>query len=88
VPRFYFHTNHPAERCVQDDVAMVYPSIERAKGEAVAYAGRLLCDAAEHFWDYADFELTVTDAKGLILLSLRISGTVAPAIRAHPRQAT
>jgi len=86
VPRFYFHTNHPAERCVQDDVAMDYPSIERAKGEAVAYAGRLLCDAVEHFWDYADFELIVTDEKGLILLTVRITGTVAPALRARPPQ--
>jgi hypothetical protein len=86
VPRFYFHTNHPTESYVQDNVAMNYPSVERAKAEAVAYAGRLPCDAAEGFWDYADFELTVADAKGLILMTLRITGTVAPAIRAHSRQ--
>jgi hypothetical protein len=81
VPRYFFHTNHPAERVVQDDEGMIFASVERAKGEAVAYAGRLLCDAAERFWDNSDFELTVTNSKGLILFTLRIVGTVAPAVR-------
>jgi hypothetical protein len=81
VPRYFFHTNHPAERVVQDDEGIIFPNVERAKGEAVAYAGRLLCDAAERFWDDSDFELTVTNARGLILFTLRIVGTEAPAVR-------
>ena len=81
MPRFFFHTNNPAEGLVQDDGGAEYPSIHAAKCEAVAYAGRLLCDVAEHFWDTADFELTVTDEKGLILFTMRVVGTEAPAIR-------
>jgi hypothetical protein len=81
VPRYFFHTNHPAERVVQDHEGLVFADVQRAKGEAVAYAGRLLCDAAERFWDNADFELTVTNGKGLILFTLRIVGTEAPAVR-------
>jgi hypothetical protein len=81
MPRFFFHTNNPLERVVQDDGGMDYPNIHLAKCEAVAYAGRLLCDTAEHFWDYGDFELTVTDDRGLILFTMRVVGTEAPAIR-------
>jgi hypothetical protein len=81
MPRFFFHTNHPAERDVQDDEGMEFASIHVAKCEAVAYAGRLLADSAEHFWDTGDFDLTVTDDKGLILFTMRVIGIQAPAIR-------
>ena len=56
-----------------------------AKCQAVIYAGDMLRDVAEHFWDTADFELTVTDEKGLILFTVRVLGTEAPAIRASDR---
>ena len=81
MPRFYFHTNHPTEGLIQDDEGMDFSSIQEAKCEAVAYAGRLLCDVAETFWDDADFELTVTDDQGLILFVMRVVGTEAPAVR-------
>lgn len=81
MPRFYFHTNNPAEGLVQDDEGIDFASIHEAKCEAVAYAGRLLCDVAEQFWDHADFELTVTDDQGLILFVMRVVGSVAPAVR-------
>lgn len=60
---------------------MDFPSVHEAKCEAVKYAGQLLADSAEHFWDRADFELSVTDEKGLILFSMRVVGIEAPAIR-------
>lgn len=81
MPRFFFHTNHPAERVVQDDEGLDFSSVHQAKCEAVKYAGQLLADTAEHFWDRGDFELTVTDDKGLILFTMRVVGTEAPAIR-------
>ena len=81
MPRFFFHTNHPAELTVQDDEGMVFPSVRDAKCAAVKYAGQMLADVAEHFWDSADFDLTVTDAKGLILFSMRVVGIEAPAVR-------
>lgn len=82
MPRFFFHSNNPAEQIVQDDEGIDFPSVHHAKCQAVAYAGRLLCDSAEHFWDRGDFELTVTDENGLILFTMRVVGTEAPAIRA------
>ena len=82
MPRFYFHTNNPSEGFAQDDEGLEFSSIHEAKCQGVAYAGRLLQDVAETFWDDADFELTVTDDKGLILFVMRVFGTEAPAIRA------
>ena len=81
MPRFFFHTNHPSERGIQDDEGLVYPSVHAAKCEAVAYAGRLLADSARTFWDDGDFELTVTDERGVILFMMRVIGFEADAAR-------
>jgi hypothetical protein len=82
VARYYFHTNHPAQQDLQDDdEGFEFPTVHAAKCEAVGYASRLLCDSGEHFWDTGDFDLTVTDDKGLILFTMRVVGTEAPAIR-------
>lgn len=83
VPRFYFHTNHPSEQDEQDDEGFDFSSVHAAKGEAVRYAGELLCDVGEHFWDKGDFELTVTDDQGLVLFAMRMIGIEAPAIRSE-----
>ena len=85
MPRFFIHTNNPTEAGVQDDQGMEFASIHDAKCQAVAYAGRLLAEVAETFWDTADFELTVTDENGLILFTMRMVGTEAPAIRKSSR---
>lgn len=81
MPRYFFHTNHPRELALQDDEGFEFDSVQEAKGQAVAYAGRLLCDNSGKFWDAGDFELIVTDDRGLILFSMRVIGTEAPAIR-------
>jgi hypothetical protein len=83
VPRFYFHSNHPSERDAQDDEGFEFPTVHKAKCEAVKFAGQLLADTAEHFWDDGDFELTVTDDRGLVLFAMRIVGIEAPAVRAR-----
>ncbi len=86
--RYFFHTNHPAELTVQDDEGMDFPTVHAAKCAAAKYAGHLLADAAEHFWDEADFDLMVTDENGLILFSMRVVGIEAPAIRASASSRT
>jgi hypothetical protein len=85
MPRFYVHTNNPIDGDVQDDEGFDFASVHEAKCQAVAYAGRLLCDVAEKFWDNADFKLTVTDESGLILFTMNVIGTEAPAIRQSSR---
>ena len=85
MPRFFIHTNNPLERGVQDDEGVEFASIHEAKCQSVVYAGELLRDVAEKFWDDADFELTVTDENGLILFSMRVVGVEAPALRLAER---
>ena len=85
MPRYFFHTNNPSESNLQDDEGFDFASVHEAKCQAVAYAGRALADSSEKFWDHGDFELTVTDDKGLILLTMRVIATEAPALRAMHR---
>ena len=81
MPRYFIHTNDPSERVAQDDEGFDFPSVHAAKYEAVKFAGQLLSDSAEHFWDNGDFELTVTDENGLVLFAMRMVAVEAPAIR-------
>lgn len=84
MPRFFFHTNNPDSG--HDATGIEFDSVASAKCEAVRYAGRLLCDTADQFWNSADFEMTVTDEKGLILFTMRLVGTEAPALRTGQAQ--
>lgn len=56
------------------------PSLADAKCEAVRYAGRLMCDSADSFWDARDFQMIVSNDEGLALFSLHMIGTDAPSI--------
>jgi hypothetical protein len=85
MPRYHFHTNHPTERNIQDDDGFHFHSVHDAKCQAVAYAGRLLADSAEDFWDNGDFELTVTDNRGVILFMMRVVGFEAEAARSSDK---
>ena len=76
MPRFYFQVEGPS-----DDFAMDLPNVAAAKCQAVHYAGRLICDQANRFWDKGDFTMTVTDEMGLVLFSLVLTGVDAPVIR-------
>jgi hypothetical protein len=79
VPRFYFHVEGGP-----DELGLELPSIAQAKCEAARYAGHLLCDAAEGFWDTAEISMRVANENGLVLFTITISGTDAPAIRHDP----
>lgn len=79
MPRFFFHSHNSGRDVTGSDVA----NMAEAKVEAVRYLGKLLCDSADDFWVSGDFEMSVTDEAGLILFTMRIVGTEAPAIRAE-----
>jgi hypothetical protein len=66
---------------------MQLQSIAEAKCMAVRYAGEVICDTSKTFWNTADFHMWVTDATGLTLFALRLSGTDAPAIGAYAHKA-
>ena len=60
-------------------------TVAEAKCQAVRFAGELICDSADRFWDTADFRMTVSDGNGLVLFTLQFVGTEAPAIRSVAR---
>jgi hypothetical protein len=41
----------------------------------------MICDEADQFWDKAEWNMTVTDDRGLTLFQIHILGTEAPASR-------
>lgn len=71
--RYFFHVEGQP-----DDLGMELPTIAAAKCEAVRYAGTLICEEAERFWDAAEFNMTVADENGLTLFTLTLIGTEAP----------
>jgi len=74
--RYYFHTD------TQRDPNGAYLSnLAAAKCEAMAVAGRMICDQSAKFWDAAEWCLTVSDEDDLTLFQLNIIGTEAPSIR-------
>ena len=71
--RYYFHTDS------RRDLNGVYlASMAAAKREALAVAGRMICDQAAAFWDAAEWCLTVSDQDNLTLFQLNIVGADAP----------
>lgn len=83
MPKFIFSVEG-----VPDDLGVEYDSIAEAKREAVSYAGRLLCDAADTFWPTATFTMTVADEAGLTLFMLSVTGIDAPVIAIIPKVST
>ena len=73
------HVEHGPEHLVEA------PGLAEAKCEALRYAGMLICDSADNFWDSAHFRMTVSDEAGLVLFALECIGTEAPAIRSLGR---
>jgi len=75
MPTFYFSVC--GER---DDHGYELPSLAAAKCEAVRYAGKLICDSADRFWDSADLTMEVSDETELVLFRLSFCGVDAPVI--------
>ena len=81
--RFYFHTDNG--RSVFDDEGLDLPSFRSAKMEAARLFGELIRDQPEEFWATGELRLTVTDKDRLVLFTLELCGTEAPAVTARSR---
>lgn len=62
-----------------DPTAIELADLAGAKCEALNFAARHICNAANAFWDRIEWTLTVSDETRLNLFSLRIVGTESPA---------
>ena len=79
MPIFYFDVDdgEPALLCEGQDLE----SLAVAKCQAVQMAGRIICDAAQDFWERAELTLTVSDSHRLTMFTLQIIGTEAPVLQ-------
>jgi hypothetical protein len=60
-------------------------SVGAARCQALRYAGQILCEQPEAFWDNSEWTLTVSDENHLTLFSVVIGTVVAPAMQAGLR---
>jgi hypothetical protein len=74
MPKFYFHLDDKP-----DKLGLELRDLAAAKCEALEFAARHICDAANAFWDREEWMLSVADEKGLTLMQLHIVGTQSAA---------
>jgi pyruvate formate-lyase activating enzyme-like uncharacterized protein len=79
MPLFFFHVQGSV-----NDEGFDMPSIAQAKREAVIYAGNLLAEMADTFWNTADLNVSVSDETNLTMFAISITGLDAPVIRYLP----
>ena len=78
--KFFFNIEDGTS--IRDDDGTEYPTIAAAQCAAVKYAGALICDHSEKFWNSGEWSMTVSSETGLTLFSLQLIGTESPSIRA------
>lgn len=75
MPKFHFHLDD-----ARDEEGLELADVAAAKCEALEFASRHICDAANAFWEREAWTLTVTDRRGLTLLQLDILGTQSASV--------
>lgn len=77
MPRFHFNVH--GDQSLSEGIDL--PTIAEAKNQATRFVARLMSDNAAEFWEAGHLGLSVADENGLLLFSIEIVGTDAPAIR-------
>lgn len=68
MPRYFFHVQDGQyDRDIQ---GTVLEDLEAARREAVRFAGALLAEHHEKFWDVGEWSLQVADDEGMTLFQL------------------
>lgn len=77
MPRFFFKV---ADADAAQSPSLDLPNVGAARVEAVKAASRILSDYPDDFWETGgDWQMTVTDDRGLTLFTLIFYATNAPA---------
>ena len=79
VARFYFHTETDVR--ITDEEGMEFPGYAEARREAIRTCGQMMQDAPEVFWGSRPWNVSVTDADGLILWEIYVDGQTSAAGR-------
>ena len=77
VPRYFFHTQ--TETRSSDATGIEMRSHTEARAEAIRTCGEMMRDNPEAFWGSRPWNVTVTDASGLVLYEIMMDGTASPA---------
>jgi hypothetical protein len=77
MPRFFFHLEHV--RVVKDQDGSEHPDLEAAKLHAVRTVADTLAHEPQAFWDADAFRMTVSEADGLVLFTIEMFASMAPA---------
>jgi hypothetical protein len=76
--RFFFHIEHV--KVVKDEEGSEHQDVGAAKLHAVKKFAEILSETPQVFWDSDIFRMTVAKADGLVLFTLEMVGSLAPAI--------
>jgi hypothetical protein len=77
MPRYFFHIEHV--KVVKDDIGAEHPNFSAAKRHAVKRVAEILDREPDIFWDSDIFRMTVAEADGLVLFTLDLVASMAPA---------
>jgi hypothetical protein len=77
VARYFFNEFNGEYKL--DDEGLEFDSPEKARLEAVRYAGEAMRDQPELAWNGDEFRVEVTDKNQLVLFTVIVLGVVAPA---------
>lgn len=75
--RYFFHVDNGESHI--DAEGMELSSLDSAREHAVSYFAELLRDSARSFWDKGDWQMRVTDDRGLVFFTLHFAGIAAAA---------
>jgi hypothetical protein len=76
--RFFFHVEHV--KVVKDEAGSDHQNVDAAKLHAVKKFAEILAETPQVFWDSDIFRMTVAKADGLVLFTLEMVGSLAPAV--------
>jgi hypothetical protein len=86
MPRFYFHTETDVR--MTDHEGMELEGFVDARKEAIRTCGQMMRDAPEVFWGSRPWNVSVTDAGGLILWVIYVDGVTSAAAQSFEPKST
>jgi hypothetical protein len=78
--RFFFHLEHAVE--VRDERGVELVDVAAAKRHAVKIIAQALCEEPQAFWAADQFRITVTRPDDMVLFTVEMIASLAPALGA------
>lgn len=76
--RYFFHTEDG--RRLQDDHGAELPDLAAVREAALTTMTEMAHALSDDFWKHQSLRITVTDDRGLTLMSLDLTATLSPAL--------